>query len=277
MRTMQTQLSRTDGRRSQEGGFALILAILSLLLLTFLGLTLAATTTTELQIAANQRWGQQARYNAEAGLQAAQVILRDIAAQDGGSLAQAMHQIHLPPYNTGWTDVGAPTLPPPPAPRPGPATDQWGVAARQWENYLCSAHNGRAGYGNVLADASGNTLFQNVTTLFGRNLNGSVTIWVRRPVVPSESGQLNYDPSPGRVVVTAEGTAPYFGDVTQGANLRRRQQAVRVMETIMSINLPDEPCDLGESGQEGLGADGANFARCTPVGGFMGNADQGGS
>ena len=61
--------------RSGERGFALVLAILSLMLLTFLGLTMATTTSTELQIATNYRWSQQALYNAEAGLEAARVVL----------------------------------------------------------------------------------------------------------------------------------------------------------------------------------------------------------
>ena len=64
---------RATDRAAGEGGFALILAILSLMLLTFLGLTLAATTSTELQIATNYRWSQQALYNAEAGIEAARV------------------------------------------------------------------------------------------------------------------------------------------------------------------------------------------------------------
>src|SRR5262249_9994972 len=51
-------LVRTQSRRSEvnaktrsDSGFALIVAILALMLLTFLGLTLAMTTSTELQIA----------------------------------------------------------------------------------------------------------------------------------------------------------------------------------------------------------------------------------
>ena len=67
------------GRRTGERGFALILAILSLMLLTFLGLTLATTTSTELQIATNYRWSQQALYNAEAGLEAARIVLSNEA------------------------------------------------------------------------------------------------------------------------------------------------------------------------------------------------------
>ena len=48
------------------------------LVLTFLGLTLAATTSTELQIATNYRWGQQATYNAEAGIEVAKIYLRAV-------------------------------------------------------------------------------------------------------------------------------------------------------------------------------------------------------
>lgn len=274
---MPTHMPQTSEPRAQEGGFALILAILSLLLLTFLGLTLAATTTTELQIAANQRWGQQARYNAEAGLQAAQIILRDIANQDAGSLALAVHQVQPPP-NEKWTDSAPlpPTATPPPPPRPGPAIDLSGAPARQFENHDCAAHNGRAGYGNVLADRTGTILYQNVTNLFGQNLNGSVTIWVRRPLQPNPDGTIQHDGTASRIVVTAEGTAPYVGDAAVATSLRRRQQAVRVMEIALALNIPEENCDLSETTQQGLGSEGANFARCVPVDGFMGRADSGG-
>ncbi len=59
---------RPRRRADEEQGFALVLAILALLLLTFLGLTLAVNTTTELQIATNFKWSQQALFNAEAGV-----------------------------------------------------------------------------------------------------------------------------------------------------------------------------------------------------------------
>src|SRR5688572_9529439 len=64
-----------------ESGFALVLAILSLLLLTLLGLTMATTTSTELQIATNYRWSQQALYNAEAGIELGKRYLRQIEWQ----------------------------------------------------------------------------------------------------------------------------------------------------------------------------------------------------
>ena len=70
---MRTMGSDVKGR---EAGFALVVALLTLLLLTFLGLTLATTTSTELQIANNYRWSQQAYYNAEAGMELAKRFLR---------------------------------------------------------------------------------------------------------------------------------------------------------------------------------------------------------
>ena len=62
----------------REAGFALILAILALMLMTFLGLTLATSTSTELQIATNYRYSQQALYNAYAGVDVGKVVLRNI-------------------------------------------------------------------------------------------------------------------------------------------------------------------------------------------------------
>ena len=47
-------------RMRDERGFALIVALLALVLLTFLGLTMTLTTSTELQISTNYRWSQQA-------------------------------------------------------------------------------------------------------------------------------------------------------------------------------------------------------------------------
>ena len=73
----ETHVPRTHPR-PREAGIALVLALMALMLLTFLGLTLAATTSTELQIATNYRWSEQARYNAEAGIEAGKVILRNI-------------------------------------------------------------------------------------------------------------------------------------------------------------------------------------------------------
>ena len=101
----ELSVMESNDRRSAAGGeagFALILALLALLLLTFLGLTLAVTTSTELQIATNYRWAEQARYVAEAGIEAGKMILRD---------APTWENILPPPRETPWTGAAAPTMP----------------------------------------------------------------------------------------------------------------------------------------------------------------------
>ena len=105
--------------KTGEGGFALILAILALLLLTFLGLTLAATTSTELQIATNYRWSQQALYNARSGPR--------------GRQAGAPHRGlgHRPARGRGATwGTGHTTAPTALLSR----NDKWGNATRNFEN-----------------------------------------------------------------------------------------------------------------------------------------------
>src|SRR5207245_4199528 len=75
-RTMTKSKGGTTMRKS-EAGFALILAMLALILLTFLGLTLTLTTSTELHIASNYRWSPQALYNAEAGIEIGKRYLQE--------------------------------------------------------------------------------------------------------------------------------------------------------------------------------------------------------
>jgi hypothetical protein len=159
--------------RGSESGFALILAILALLLLTFLGLTIATSTSTELQIATNYRWSQQALYNAEAGLEAAKVILSNppIADQTNGITA-------LRRCGRGRPSAWARWPPLPPAPTSRRATPRTAVLA-------AATGGGEMGYGFVLSDAPTDasagrpvTHYENVNTK-GQPLNGTFTIWVR--------------------------------------------------------------------------------------------------
>src|SRR5690349_5769224 len=101
------------GTESGQQGFALVLAILTLLVLTVLGLSLVATTSTEQQIAANYKWSQQALYNAEAGLEVGKVLLRDVGGADWSPI--------LPAARGGSWPAASGTLPPTPAPPPNPA------------------------------------------------------------------------------------------------------------------------------------------------------------
>ena len=142
MRTPGEELSamretrETTRGRSGESGFALLLAILSLMLLTFLGLTLAATTSTELQIATNYRWSLQAFYNAEAGIEAGKRVLQTINWRAA-----------LPAARGSWA---------PPTTTPVPTTNQpvppFAGGTRNFEMGLCDQRGFGAGYGVVLND-----------------------------------------------------------------------------------------------------------------------------
>ena len=132
---------RPRGAGGGESGFALVLAILSLMLLTFLGLTLATTTSTELQIATNYRWSQQAHYNAEAGLEAAKLLLAQVARVDA-NFRNILPQARPGSWAFGVT--GAADGPPDPgSPRPpGPVcatTRGWAApTGPAWATAECS-------------------------------------------------------------------------------------------------------------------------------------------
>src|SRR6185436_20908813 len=134
-------------RSRSDSGFALILAILALMLLTFLGLTLATTTSTELQIATNYRWGQQARYNAEAGVEAAKSILRTL---DWTTVMPNGRGTPLAP--TLWNGITTPTAAGGGAVAPQSRADEGGNPSRNFENWDCDMKSNGLGYGVVLDD-----------------------------------------------------------------------------------------------------------------------------
>ena len=231
------------GPRKGEAGFALVLAILSLMLLTFLGLTLATTTSTELQIATNYRWSQQALYNAEAGLEAARVILADGA--DPTSQCQPLLPARrvVPPGFEGAA--------------PGPVVT---VTGRDFEMRACDTRGG-IGYGLVLADAT--TRYESVSTFQGESLNGAFTIWIRRPLDVTNEGEFSDSTEDDLLVIVSEGVAPYQGP---GTAFTRARQAVRVLETRYSLGVdPPNPCLGALGGQEGMSPTGENFNPCAPV------------
>jgi hypothetical protein len=249
--TMNERPTATRGRRSQAG-FALILAILALMLLTFLGLTLALSTSTELQIATNYRWSQQAWYNAEAGLEYAKE-----------SLTTADWRIVLPPARTDITQKPTPWLQ-----RPGP----WGEPNRDFEMADCdlaadaqTAGKGSQGYGVVLDLAGDPAPLQNTSDVFpGFTLNGTFTIWVRRPMMwDPATNQFVDNPANNLAIVTVEGTAPYVGQASIGG-LGRFNRAVRYLEA--TLNLFDPSGCENLTGQEGGGPGGMGFDQCSPIG-----------
>jgi Tfp pilus assembly protein PilX len=245
-------------RRSGEQGFALILAILALMLLTFLGLTLATTTSTELQIATNYRWSQQALYNAEAGLDAARLILSNEADPTQG------WALLMPAARPGTWLQGA---------APGPVEPAVG---RDFERSTCDDKGGM-GYGKVLLDAT--TRYENVgvfPTAGGDTLNGAFTIWIRRGLTVANNGRYSDATDPDELVIVSEGIAPYFGP---GGAFTRSRQATRVLETrfTLAMGAAGDPCGIGkQQGQEGGSPMGENFNPCAPItagaGGSLANA-----
>jgi len=268
VREERNVMQAREGRRRRDrkqAGFALILAILSLMLLTFLGLTLAATTSTELQIATNYRWSQQALYNAEAGIEAGKLTLEGLTSASTG-------WTNIIPANRGagilWdinsgTSQTRPSLPP--GVSAGP--DAWGNPYRQWENAGCDQRGGNVGYGVIL------TGLQNVTTLFTgtgapQNLNGAVTVWVRRGVQQRTDGQFQDDPATNALVLTAEGVAP-FSNGTSAMAFAAANKAVRVLEASVlaaTSTTPGGPPTAGAcstySGQGGGAVSNSGFWGC---------------
>jgi hypothetical protein len=233
------------GRR--EEGFALVLAILSLMLLTFLGLTLATTTSTELQIATNYRWSQQALYNAEAGLEAARIVLSgDDVADISGQWVSVLPAVRTSP--AAWLAGAAP-----------PPVET--AAGRDFYKSDCDDRGG-LGYGRVLFD--GANRYENVSTFGGRTLNGAFTIWIRRNLVVGTNGQYSDDTANDALTIVSEGVAPYTGPATAFTGAR---QAVRVLETRFTLALANvgDPCAGMQIGQEGGSPMGENFNPCGQI------------
>ena len=213
-RAPQSEAART------ERGMALILAILALLLLTFLGLTLTTTSSTEMQIANNFKWSQQALYNAEAGLEAARRMI---------TLAGGPNSV-LPPARANAWDPSVMSPPQPLTPTPLP---------RDMENGPCDQRGNGAGYGLVLNTAADGRQLE-VTQLFGAPLDGAVTIWVRRHVetlgFPGYGARDNLNTA--NFVITVEGVAP---------SLASPNRATRIIESIATSGAGGGPCEGGGS------------------------------
>jgi hypothetical protein len=252
--------NRTAVVNVRESGFALILALLALLLLTFLGLTLAVTTSTELQIATNYRWSEQARYVAEAGAEAGKLMLRDLP--DWSTVLPA-------PRNVGWVGAGVPTA------AVGSTTQTNGaLRIRDFENWNCDQKGAGMGNGIVLRTAGG--VQQYVGTVEGQALPGVFTLWVRRPLHYLPDGTIvdwgaavNLPSGPvtasnDNLVLVAEGMAPFTtAGALENSALVARNKAVYTVEISVS-RTPSiiGSCQTSRTGQQGHGSDGANFGGC---------------
>jgi hypothetical protein len=237
-----------------DSGFALILAILSLLLLTFLGLTLAATTSTELQIATNYRWSEQAFYNAEAGLEVAKAYLKVL---DPTTLAPDPRG----PWTPGPTPSSAP-VPFPQLPASRARSDAWGNLPRNFAPSAdpldpaqnCDYFGDGVGYGVVFDDGATPGLpLQNVTQIVlpgpvtvNETLRGAFTVWVRRRLnyaVPGVDDGIQDDTDATVLILTSEGVAPaqgvHFG-ASGGAGGQKfyANRASRVLEAVVRLGPP---------------------------------------
>jgi PilX N-terminal len=239
MSTIEANSTFGAGQR----GFALVLSLLVLTLVTFLGLTLALSSSTEVQIATNYRWSQQALYNAEAGLEVARQALQTIEWRDAV----------LPPRRTRsemkWT------------PQKGVPTNVYGSRAgangepsRDFEQAECdkSIDQGQAfiGRGIVFDSPSFEAPLQNLSTFAGQTLNGTFTVWVRRPLIWSAAEKTWVDDAEDdSVVVTAEGTAPYMGAaaITDVAHARGAARYLQVT-LVRSEDCDAPPSEVGPGG-----------------------------
>ena len=97
----------------------------------------------------------------------------------------------------------------------------------------------------------------------GTTLNGAFTIWVRRDLAVSPTGEFSDNTDNTALVVTAEGIAPYTRRrPTPSPAPTRRAGSSRSAYSLL-VNQGNR-CQ-GLSGQEGLGPSGENFDPCSPL------------
>jgi hypothetical protein len=230
-------------RGISEEGSAFVISILVLFVLSVLGMALMLTTTTEKDIAINYRWGEQAFFNADAALEYGKNVLGDYLLRDGNFkavLPPARDDVRVAsaaePWGTARPDAGScnPSSPgcrdyqyfvdhcPPGA--PGPCVRVYIGKVLERTDRTPVQYDFRLPGGVVAGDVDGDGV---------ADLEGTVTLWVRRPVVGTRDyGATDIDNPDGlhdRVILTAEGTAP--GAMGAGAarpvSLRRLEMVVR--------------------------------------------------
>lgn len=245
-------------KNSRESGFALILALLALALLTTMGLALANSTSVELQIATNQRWSESARYNAEAGLEYAKSLL--VTAPDWGVLLPPA-RVSSPWAPTAWTGT---------APNVAPIFTN---ATRNFESYRCDKRGYGMGYGVVYDDGSGpDGVMEYKSEIGGVTMNGAFTIWIRRPVMwsgGSGTGATLQDyPSDDVLMVVSEGVAPYTGASANQGVLAAANRSVYIVEALLTRKgapvLDQSQCNTRQ-GQAGGSSSGGNTAGCVAL------------
>ena len=245
-------------RTDSESGFALILALLSLLLLTTMGLALSQNSNIELQIATNQRYAEAARYNAEAGLEQGKAIL----------MAMPTWTSILPPRRTATPDWNRTAWDTATTATTGQVNPGGTRGTRNFENWKCDTRGYGMGYGVVLDTGAADGAEEYRTNVQGVALNGAFTLWVRRPVgwtgTDASGATLQDYPSDDVLILTAEGVAPYAGANNTTA-LARANRAVYTLEVVLTrtgSTIMDESACSARVGQAGGSAGGGNTAGC---------------
>lgn len=269
---MKSSCEQTARRTKREEGSAFVISILILFVLTVLGLALMLSTSTEKDISVNYRWGEQAFFNADAGLEYGKNVLAVYALNVGNfqtvlpvpratvQVANANVASNPGPMLQGadcanpatagcrdyqyWIDQ----CPAGPYGTTGPCTRVYiGRVLRRFATGTPVMYDFRTGgLGNDFTAEDG------IDPIGTPDIQGSVTLWVRRPIV----GTADYgftDNRHDRVILTAEGTAP-------GGGLGGRPTSVRRLE--MSVRLPSAGVggdEYGGTGGRGGAAGGGRF------------------
>jgi len=255
---------------------ALIMALLALLLLTAVGLTLATSTSTEVQVAANYRWSLQALYNAEAGIEIAKANLVTYFSTSTDRSWKAV----LGPRTSGTAPlIWDPAALSAPVVLPGAKVD-----LRDFEMGQCDRIGNGMGYGRIMR-STGNVLLSNQTGFGVQPLNGAFTVWIRPPLRQGIANTAPYtNPGPlvrdfsnntvasgvddsadttltgtDMAIVVSEGVAP--AAVTSAFAAQAR--AVQVVEAAI-YGPPQSPlCEADLNAQAGGGAGGAGVDPCS--------------
>jgi hypothetical protein len=128
------------------------------------------------------------------------------------------------------------------------------------------------GYGVVYDDGTAANLLEYKSDIGGGALNGSFTVWIRRPVMwsgGSGTGTTLQDyPSDDVVMVVAEGVAPYTGagqNATTIANLNRSVYMVEALFTRKGAPVLDQSACNTRQGQAGGSSSGGNTSGCVAL------------
>jgi len=250
---------------SHQRGFALILSLLALVLLTTMGLALSNSTGVELQISTNQRWSESAKYNSEAGIEYGRSIL----------MAMPSWAAILPDERT-VPDWGAQQWNGPGEANPT-GNSPWGRATRDFENWKCDEKGYGIGYGVVVDDGGAGGPEEYRSQIGGATLNGSFTLWVRRPVAWTDAdsngelgdGNVLQDyPADDVLILVSEGVAPYTGLAANTSAFGATNRAVYTIETLLArtgTTITDQSECNSRQGQAGGSASGGNSSGCVAI------------